>query len=315
MMVDEQEQAQVAEYKVDYVKAMLKRECDPRKPNAKNLLARQRQTQPCFDLGDRDLLADFMIRLHERHGGFSSEVLFCAVDYLNRFLSLANVQNQEAYVAVVVTCLFIAFKYDVDVGVPVNFASVHQNLVSLAQSEAARHGRPWSPREVLSLEPRVLDTLDNWLGRPTSYDFFKLFLAESQAAVGPCCDEEKDQECCGAKLFGEYSLRVALCSSKFLDLRPSLVGVTCVALAMSCCCTNFKFYCPTYCFNKLQLMTLCFVLKQEIQNENLLGLAENQQSHPLPQDFIFPPRRRFIDLNQETVRELFLQCLHEVQIQ
>lgn len=183
----------------------------------------------------RDLLANFLAREQDKLG-FCPEILHRAVHIMDRYLSKVFVPQVEHFVTIAIACFYLAVKHEVDEP-EYSFKRVLERLV--LDGRVLDH--TLSREQVLPLEFHVFETLGFQLERPTSFDFFPTFWTQG----GTCLDCERPREC-WARPFVEYLLDLALCSSKFIGMKPSLVALSAIGLGISSCCTNFAVYYGTY---------------------------------------------------------------------
>lgn len=166
----------------------------------------------------RAILVDWLVEVHEKFQCFQ-ETLLLAINIMDRFLAKTTKVGTDKLQLVAVTALFIAAKYE----------EIH--LPKLAEYAYITAGAA-SKTSIRKAELFILSTLNFDLGWPNPLNFVRRI---SKA-------DDYDTE---TRNIAKYLLEYSICSSKFIDVRPSILAAMVMYIARRITNRNNELWSPT----------------------------------------------------------------------
>ena len=166
----------------------------------------------------RAILVDWLVEVHEKFQCFP-ETLLLAINIMDRFLAKTTKIGTDKLQLVAVTALFIAAKYE----------EIH--LPKLAEYAYITAGAA-SKTSIKKAELFMLSTLNFDLGWPNPLNFVRRI---SKA-------DEYDTE---TRNIAKYLLEYSICSSKFIDVKPSILATMVMYIARRITNRNNELWNPT----------------------------------------------------------------------
>lgn len=166
----------------------------------------------------RAILIDWLVEVHEKFQCFP-ETLLLAINIMDRFLAVAIKVNTDKLQLVAVTSLFIAAKYE----------EIH--LPKLAEYAYITAGAA-SKTSIKRAELFILTTLNFDIGWPNPLNFVR--------RISKADDYDTD-----TRNIAKYLLEYSICSSKFIDVKPSILAAMAMYIARRIVNKNNVLWNPT----------------------------------------------------------------------
>ena len=151
--------------------------------------------QPYVDWGDRDILNDWLVQVHQRFQ-LLPETLYLAINIIDRFLTSKVVQLDKLQL-VGITAMFIASKYE--------------EVISPHVSNFSYMAKDYEDDEILSAERFILQALSYDLSYPNPMNFLRRI-------------SKADNYDIQTRTLGKYLLEISMLDHRFIEFAPSRVA-------------------------------------------------------------------------------------------